>query len=85
MRRSTLGYEKAGRENQAEEKSSDQSAQMRGHADLRRRKIECDLDRDDQAAMFASRCLASGAWRCRSKNPAHAPTIPMMQPEAPMT
>src|SRR5439155_10168240 len=37
------------RKHQPEEKSGDQSAQMRGHADLWSRKIECDLDRDNQA------------------------------------
>ena len=35
-------------ENQAEEESREQPAQMRGHADLRRRKIERDLNGNDQ-------------------------------------
>ena len=36
------------RKHQPEEKSCDQSAEMRGHADLWSRKIERDLDRDNQ-------------------------------------
>ncbi len=37
------------REEEPEKKPGNQSAHVRGHADLRRGKIECDLDRDDQA------------------------------------
>ena len=36
-------------EEEPEKKPGNQSAHVRGHADLRRGKIECDLDRDDQA------------------------------------
>ena len=35
------------RENQAEDKAGDQTAQMRGHAHLRRGNVECDLDHDN--------------------------------------
>jgi hypothetical protein len=54
------GYRLPWRKHQPEEKSCDQSAQMRGHADLWSRKIECDLDCDDQADV----CEALPGQRC---------------------
>jgi hypothetical protein len=37
------------REQESEKESGNQSAHVRRRADLRRGKVECDLDRDDQA------------------------------------
>src|SRR5206468_7668250 len=54
------GYRSPWRKDQPEEESRDQSAQMRGHADLGSRKIECDLDCDDQRDI----CEALSGQRC---------------------
>src|SRR5256885_1673275 len=51
--------------------------------------LTCGVERSNAVCIatiistLPNRCFACGACRCRSKNPAHAPTIPMMHPEAP--
>lgn len=40
------------RDQQAEHKTAHKPAQVRGHADLRRRQIECGLDRHNRDDVF---------------------------------
>src|SRR4029077_4536956 len=53
--------------------------------------LTCGVDRSNAIwittiiTTFPSRCLACGAWRCRIRNPAHAPTMPMIEPDAPIS